>query len=121
MSKRRRKGSAMAVQAAWFGLGMKLLETGAHAANVIARRSTMLAAAALEPAKLADPEFVRMVAEKAEANGEAYLRAARHAARAGGAADAMALAASNIALAEACLAPYHRRVRANARRLGRKR
>jgi hypothetical protein len=82
MSKRRRKGSGsvLAVQAAWFGLGMKLLETGAHAADVIARRGTMLAAATLEPAKLADPEFVRMAAEKAEATGEACLRAARHAA-----------------------------------------
>jgi hypothetical protein len=123
MSKRRRKGSGsvLAVQAAWFGLGMKLLETGAHAADVIARRGTMLAAASLEPAKLADPEFVRMAAEKAEATGEACLRAARHAARAGRAADAMALAASGMALAEACLVPYHRRARANARRLGRKR
>jgi hypothetical protein len=71
------------MQAAWFGLGFKLLETGTHAAGVIARRSAMLAAAALEPARLADPEFVRMVAEKAEATGEACLRAARHAGRAG--------------------------------------
>jgi hypothetical protein len=122
MSKRRCKGagSALAVQAAWFGLGFKLLETGTHAAGVIARRSAMLAAAALEPARLADPEFARMVAEKAEATGEACLRAARHAGRAGRPADAMALAVSGIALAEACLTPYHRRVRANARRLGRK-
>jgi hypothetical protein len=120
MSKRRRKGagSAMAVQAAWFGLGFKLLETGTHAAGVIARRSAMLAAA-LEPAKLADPEFARMVAEKAEAASEAWLRAARHAGTAGPA-GAVAMAASGLALAEGCLAPYRRRVRANARRLGRR-
>jgi hypothetical protein len=77
----------------------------------------MLAAAMAQPAKLADPEFVRMVAEKAEAAGEAWLRAARHAGRRGPA-DAMAMAASGLQLAESCLAPYRRRVRANARRLG---
>lgn len=114
-------GDLVGLQLAMLGLSFRLLETSAHAAGVIARRSLMLGAATLEPAKLADPEFVRMVAEKAEAAGEAWLRAARHTARAlpAGPADAVALAASGVALAESCLRPYHRRVRANARRLGR--
>ena len=111
------------VQRAAFGLGLKLFETGAHSANVITRRSTMLAAAMMQPARLADPEFVRMVQEKAEAAGEAWLCAARHTTKAVGPtpADAMALTAAGLALAESCLLPYHRRVRANARRLNRKR
>jgi hypothetical protein len=123
--KRRTSGTSdmLSLQLAMFGLGVRLLETTAHAADVIARRSAMLGTAMLEPAKLADPEFVRMVAEKAEATGEAWLRAARHTARTlpSGPADAVALAASSVALAESCLLPYHRRVRANARRLGRRR
>jgi hypothetical protein len=109
--------SLMALQLTAFGLGLRLLETTTHAAGVMARRGAMLAAAMAEPARLADPEFVRMVAEKAEAAGESWLRAARHAGR-HGPADAVAMAASGLALAESCLAPYRRRVRANARRLG---
>jgi hypothetical protein len=109
--------SLVALQLTAFGLGLRLVETAAHAAGVMARRGTMLAAAMAQPAKLADPEFVRMVAEKAEAAGEAWLRAARHAGRRGPA-DTMAMAASGLQLAESCLAPYRRRVRANARRLG---
>jgi hypothetical protein len=114
-------GDLMQLQLAMLGYGLRLFETGAHAAGVIARRSTMLGLAMLEPAKLADPEFVRMVAEKAEAAGEAWFRAARHAMRAvpAGQAGAVAAAASGLALAESCLRPYHRRVRANSRRLGR--
>lgn len=104
---------------AMMGFGMKLFETGAGASAVIARRSAMLAQAMLDPARLADPEFTRMVLEKTEAAGEAWLAAARHAARPA-ATDAAALAASSLTLAEGCLAPYHRRVRANGRRLGRK-
>jgi hypothetical protein len=107
----------VALQLAAFGFGLRLLETTVHAAGVMARRGTMLAAAMAEPAKLADPEFVRMVAEKAEAAGESWLRAARRAGRCGPA-DAVAMAASGLELAESCLAPYRRRVRANARRLG---
>lgn len=107
----------VALQLTAFGLGLRLLETSVHAAGVMARRGAMLAAAMAEPAKLADPEFVRMVAEKAEAAGESWLRAARHAGRCGPA-DAVAMAASGLELAESCLAPYRRRVRANARRLG---
>jgi hypothetical protein len=109
--------SMVALQLATFGFGLRLLETTAHAAAVVARRGTMLAAAMAEPAKLADPELVRMVAEKAEAAGEAWLRAARHAGRRGPV-NAVAMAASGLELAESCLAPYRRRVRANARRLG---
>jgi hypothetical protein len=109
--------SLVALQLTAFGLGLRLIETTAHAAGVMARRGTMLAAATMQPAKLADPEFVRMVAEKAEAAGESWLRAVRHAGRRGPA-DAMAMAASCLELAESCLVPYRRRVRANARRLG---
>ncbi|HEX6010582.1 MAG TPA: hypothetical protein VFY87_02010 [Geminicoccaceae bacterium] len=109
--------SLAALQLTAFGLGLRLLETSAHAAGVMARRGAMLAVAMAEPAKLADPEFVRMVAEKAEAAGESWLRAARHVGCCGPA-GAVAMAASGLELAESCLAPYRRRVRANARRLG---
>lgn len=124
MSKRRQAGMAFPDLAAPFRLqlaawtyGMKLLEMNAKAAAVITRRSTMLAHAMLDPPRLADPEFSRMVMEKAEAAGEAFARVARHAATPT-ATDAMALAASSLALAESCLVPYSRRVKANARRLG---
>ncbi|MEK0084315.1 hypothetical protein [Benzoatithermus flavus] len=110
------------LQLAMAKLGFDLLATGAHAAGVIARRSAMLGAAMLQPARLADPEFVRMAAEKVEAASEAGRRAARHADKIlpRSSTSTMMLAASGIALAESCLRPYHRRVRANSRRLGRR-
>jgi hypothetical protein len=109
---------------AMFGLGVKLAEVGAHSAQVITHRCMMLATAAARPGGLADPEFSRMVEEKAQAAGESWLRAARHAGRSGGLgapADALAAATAGVALAESCLVPYRRRVRANARRLGKAR
>lgn len=89
---------------------------------MIARRGAMLGAAMLQPAKLADPEFVRMATEKAEAASEAGRRAVRHAGKtlARSSSSTMMPAASGIALAESWLRPYHRRVRANSRRLGRR-
>lgn len=126
MSKRRSTGipllalaNPFQLQLAAMGLGLKLFETGAHSAAVIARRSAMLAQASLKPGGLANPEFTRMVLEKVDAVGEAALRAGTHAAKPV-AKDATTVAASSLALAEACLNPFHRRVRANAKRLGRK-
>ena len=74
-------------------------------------------AQALTTGKLADPEFVQMVTEKALAANEAYWHAARHLVRAE-AYDLSRAASGSLALAEACLRPYRRKVRANARRLG---
>jgi hypothetical protein len=81
----------------------------------------MLGAAMTQPVKLADPEFTLMVAEKAAATGEAAERLSRHAVRRAGqrrsTTDATDLAAATVGAAAALLTPFHRRVRANVRRL----
>lgn len=103
-------------------LGMSWLETSMGAAQVIAARTAMLGAAMAQPVKLADPEFALMVTEKAAAMGEAAERLSRHAVRQAGrrgSADAATLAADSVGAAAALLTPFHRRVRANVRRLRR--
>ena len=103
-------------------LGMSWLETSMGAAQVIAARTAMLGAAMAQPVKLADPEFALMVTEKAAAMGEAAERLSRHAVRQAGrrgSADAAMLAADSVGAAAALLTPFHRRVRANVRRLRR--
>jgi hypothetical protein len=103
-------------------LGVSWLETSLGAAQVIATRTAMLGAAIAQPVKLADPEFSLMVTEKAAAVGEAAERLSRHAVRRAGRArpsDAAAIAADTVGAAAAMLTPFHRRVRANVRRLGR--
>ena len=103
-------------------LGTSWLETTMGAAQVIAARTAMLGAAMAQPVKLADPEFALMVTEKAAAIGEAAERLSRHAVRQAGrrgSADAAMLAADSVGAAAALLTPFHRRVRANVRRLRR--
>lgn len=103
-------------------LGMSWLETSMGAAQVIAARTAMLGAAMAQPVKLADPEFALMVTEKAAAIGEAAERLSRHAVRQAGrrgSTDAAMLAADSVGAATALLTPFHRRVRANVRRLRR--
>ncbi len=101
-------------------LGVSWLETSLGAAQVIATRTAMMGAAMAQPVKLADPEFTLMVTEKAAAMGEAAERLSRHAVRRSGrkrSTDAAALAAETVGVATALLTPFHRRVRANVRRL----
>ena len=84
----------------------------------------MMGAAMAQPVKLADPEFALMVTEKAAAVGEAAERLSRHAVRRAGrsrAADAADVAAHTVGAAAAMLTPFHRRVRANVKRLKRNR
>lgn len=121
-SRKRRDATleAMLLPTAMLGYGWRLMETGMHASAVITRRSLMLAQALSRGDQLTDPEFARMVTEKAAAAGEAWASLARHATTAA-AAGAGCGAADAVSLAEACLKPYHRRVRANAKRLGRRR
>jgi hypothetical protein len=101
-------------------LGVSWLETSMGAAQVIATRTVMMGAAMAQPVKLADPEFTLMVTEKAAAVGEAAERLSRHAVRRAGrrgSASATDLAADTVGAAAALLTPFHRRVRANVRRL----
>ncbi|MGE3295640.1 MAG: hypothetical protein AB7O95_30155, partial [Geminicoccaceae bacterium] len=101
-------------------LGLSWLELSLGAAEVIATRSTMLGFALTRPDRLADPEFTRMMFEKGEAAGEAAHRLSRHLVRgalSATVADAGDLAASTVGVAQAVLSPYHRRVRANVKRL----
>jgi hypothetical protein len=101
-------------------LGVSWVEMSLGAAQVIGTRTAMLGAAMAQPAKLADPEFGLMVAEKAAAVGEAAERLSRHAVRRAGrrsAPDAARIVAEGVSAAAAALSPFHRRVRANVRRL----
>jgi hypothetical protein len=125
---RRRRGGTMsglfALQAQTARLGLSWLELSFGAAEVIATRSAMLGAALASPGGLANPEFTRMMIEKGEAAGEAAQRLSRHMVRgAVGRAipDASDVAASTVDAARAVLSPYHRRVRANVKRLRGKR
>ena len=130
MPRRRRRARAGNLSAFWrlqqraARLGTDWAEMSVGAAQVIATRTAMLTAALAQPAKLADPEFGLMVAEKAAAVGEAAERLSREAVRRAGrraaAADATLLATAGVVAAAALLSPFHRRVRANVRRLGRK-
>jgi hypothetical protein len=83
-----------------------------------------MGAAVTQPAKLADPEMALMVTEKMAAVGEAAERLSRHAIRGAGRRrvprDAASVAADTVDAAVAALSPFHRRVRANVRRLGRR-
>jgi hypothetical protein len=102
-------------------LGMDWAEMTAGAATVIARRTWMMA----QPTRLMDPELALMVTEKMAAAGEAAERASRHAMKRkrrsrSGAGDASAALEASLGLAATCLAPFHRRVRSNVKRLGRK-
>lgn len=125
MARRRRTGEtgltaiyAMQRQAA--RLGLSWVETSLGAAQVIAARTAMMSAAMVQPIRLADPEFALMLSEKAAAMGEAAERLSRQAVRRTGrrrAPDATVLAADTVGAATALLAPFHRRVRANVRRL----
>ena len=127
MARRRRVrptgiGSIWALQEQAARLGMSWLETSVGAAQVIATRTALMGVAFTQPVKLADPEFALMVTEKAAAVGEAAERLSRHAVRRAGrrpAGDAVDLAADTLGLATAVLTPFHRRVRANVRRLKR--
>ena len=95
------------------------------AAQVIATRTAMLGTALVQPVRLADPEFALMVTEKAAAAGEAAERLSRQAVRRAGrraaVSDPARIAADTVDAATAVLTPYHRRVRANVRRLHRTR
>jgi hypothetical protein len=127
MARRRRRAAAgglFALQAQTARLGLSWLELSLGAAEVIATRTAMLGVALTRPDRLADPEFTRMMVEKGEAAGEAAHRLSRHMVR--GALsptipDAGDVAASTVGAARALLSPYHRRVRANVKRLRGKR
>lgn len=103
-------------------LGMNWFAMSVGAAQVIAARTMLMGAAAGQPVRLADPELALMVTEKAAAMGEAAERLSRHAMRGFGgrrvAHDATGIAAATVDAATAALSPFHRRVRANVRRLG---
>ena len=125
MARRRRSGATgmaglWSLQRQAAKLGVSWAETSLGAAQVIATRTAMIGAAMSQPIKLADPEFALMVSEKAAAMGEAAERLSRHAVRRAGrrrAPDAAAMAADTVGAAAAMLTPFHRRVRANVRRL----
>ncbi len=127
MARRRRKAAArglFGLQAQTARLGLSWLELSLGAAEVIATRTAMLGEALARPDGLTNPEFTRMVIEKGEAAGEAAQRLSRHVAR--GALsptlpDAGDVAASTVGAAQAMLSPFHRRVRANVKRLRGKR
>jgi hypothetical protein len=117
-------GGLFALQAQTARLGLSWLELSLGAAEVIATRSAMLGAALASPGGLANPEFTRMMIEKGEAAGEAAQRLSRHMVRGASARaipDASDVAASTVDAARAVLSPYHRRVRANVKRLRGKR
>ena len=105
-------------------LGMNWVEMSVGAAQVIATRTAMMGATVTQPAKLADPEMALMVTEKMAAVGEAAERLSRRAVRGAGrrrvSRDATSVVADTIDAAVAAVSPFHRRVRANVRRLGRK-
>lgn len=109
------------LQAAKLGMGWLAMSTGA--ASVIAHRTMMMGRAMTEPARMAEPEFALMVTEKLAAAGEAAERASRRAVqrRRRHAADPVAATTAAIGAAQTCLVPFSRRVRANVKRLGRKR
>lgn len=115
-------GNMVELQLQAWRLGLSWLELTAGAAAVIGWRSALIWQAMLQPARLADPEFSLMVTEKVAALGEAVERASRHALRHQGRGSAVPhdLAAA-MSLAQSCLVPFSRRVRGNARRLGRPR
>ena len=132
MARRGRRGgkaslaSGLRLQQQAVALGAGWLQMLLGAAQVIAARGPIIAAAATEPAKRADPELTRMVSEKVAAAHEGAVRlsrrAARHATRPPALRDPAGLVADGIELATAALAPFRQRVQANARRLaGRKR
>jgi hypothetical protein len=127
MARRRRGtgvGGLFALQEQAARLGMSFLELSWGAAEVIAARTAMLGAALTQPHRLADPEFSRMMVEKGEAAGEAAHRLSQHVVRGAMGSlvtDPGAVAASTVDAAAAMLSPYHRRVRANVRRLRNKR
>jgi hypothetical protein len=107
------------------------MEAATAAAQTIAIRSSMLAAATT-PEALADPEFQRMCVEKLEAtwNAGAALAAAAPnlyavwfdtaLSAASPFSAAMTLTDAGLRFLDAGFAPVHRAVTANARRLGRK-
>ena len=127
MARRRRGrglGGLFALQEQSTRLGLSFLELSWGAAEVIATRTAMLGAALTQPHRLTDPEFTRMLVEKGEAAGEAAHRLSRHMVRGAMApleTDPGAVAASTVDAAAAVLTPFHRRVRANVRRLRNKR
>lgn len=130
MARRRPSGSIgvtglWALQAQAAKLGVSWLEMTMGAAQVIATRTAMMGTALTQPTRLADPEFALMVTEKAAAVGEAAERLSRQAVRRSGrrasTSDATRLAADTVDAAKAMLTPFHRRVRANVKRLRGKR
>ena len=131
MARRRGKAGSSGLGAVWdlqlqaAQFGMNWLEMSMGAAQVIATRTAMMGAAASQPGgKLVDPEMALMVTEKMAAVGEAAERLSRHAIRGAGrrrvAHDVTSVAAATVDAAAAALLPFHRRVRANVKRLGRK-
>jgi hypothetical protein len=127
MAKRRRKAATrglFALQAQTARLGLSWLELSLGAAEVIATRTAMLGEALARPDGLTNPEFTRMVIEKGEAAGEAARRLSHQVVRAAlsptlpHAAD---VAGGTLGAAQAVLSPFHRRVRANVKRLRSKR
>lgn len=130
MAARRKSKAIGGVAAAWAlqqqaaRLGANWVEMSLGAAQVIATRTAMMGLAMAQPARLADPEFRLMVAEKTAAVGEAAESLSRHAVRRSGRRripqDATRLVAESVDAATALLSPFHRRVRANVRRLKRK-
>ena len=130
MARRRRGKTGGGIGALWnlqmqaAQLGMNWVEMSVGAAQVIATRTAMMGAAVTQPAKLADPEMALMVTEKTAAVGEAAERLSRRAVRGAGrrrvSRDPTSVVADTIDAAVAAVSPFHRRVRANVRRLGRK-
>ena len=130
MARRRRGKTGGSIGALWnlqmqaVKLGQNWAEMSVGAAQVIATRTAMMGAAVTQPAKLADPEMALMVTEKMAAVGEAAERLSRRAVRGAGrrrvSRDATSVVADTIDAAVAAVSPFHRRVRANVRRLGRK-
>lgn len=130
MPGRRRRSTPGSLSALWrlqqqaARLSVSWVEMTLGASQVIATRTAMLGAAMAQPAKLADPEFGLMVAEKAAAMGEAAEKLSRQAVRRSGRRsappDATRMVADSVGAVAAALSPFHRRVRANVRRLKRK-
>ncbi len=109
-----RRQDPLGLYGAAMRLWMTMAETSFYAASTIAQRTMMASTSLMTRGTLPAAETTRMVAEKAQA------AVASAAAMAGAAARHGSGAGAAIAVATAGLRPVHRKTRANARRLARR-
>jgi len=102
--------------AAWWSNALTMWEISLAAPQVIAHRTSRMARAGSSPSARDRKEFIRMGQEKAEAFGESVFAMGIRLWQA-----QQGAATSLSSLVRLGMAPVHRRVTANARRLGRAR